>query len=114
MFAQPASEPPPCCCISGPLPPPHPPTLQALQRNPSYFHALHHLGLVLHLGGEHREAIQRLDAALQLQPRDWRVMEARGRVLQVRGRAGRAGWGRQRTAAHRDRPFPSYPRPPSL
>ncbi len=56
---------------------------QALQRNPRYFHALYHLGLVLALRGEAREAIARLDAAAALRPRDWRIMEARARVLQV-------------------------------
>lgn len=55
----------------------------ALRRNPSYLPALYHLGLLLHVRGENREAIQRLDMALTLAAQDWKVMEARGRVLQV-------------------------------
>lgn len=40
-------------------------------------------GFVSPMQSRNAEAIQRLDAALALQPRNWMVMEARGRVLQV-------------------------------
>ncbi|GAX76756.1 hypothetical protein CEUSTIGMA_g4203.t1 [Chlamydomonas eustigma] len=56
--------------------------IQALSRNPLYFPALYHIGLVLYLLGRNAEAAGRLETAQALQGRQWTVLEARGRVLQ--------------------------------